>query len=1173
MYGCIALLELTERTRVGRPGMSEGTKPPTPPGGRVFVGRERELHALRAALADAFEGRGRLVMLVGDPGIGKTRMAEELASYARSQQAQVLVGRCYDGEGASAYWPWVQAIRSYVRKREPAQLRQELGPGAPDIAQIIREVHERLPNLPQLPFLEAAQARFRLFDGITTFLTNAGNHQPIVLILDDLHWADTPSLLLLQFLAREIREAHLLLVGCYREEEIAGQHPRADILGELARHEHCQRIFLRGLTEEDVTRYIELTAGERPLQSLAARVHRETEGNPLFVGEIVRLLVTDGRLASLDEASSPLLLPPGVRETIGRRLERLSDDCNRILAIASVIGQEFGLTVLEQVSELSRDQLIKALAEAADARVVTEMPHLLGRYRLAHPLIREALYTNLHMTDRMRLHRQIGEALEHLYHDNVETVLTELAHHFFQAAPAGDVEKAVDYAVRAAERSLALLGYEEAVAHYERALQALDLADPTDQSRRCKLLLALGDAQGKSGEAQKARQTFQLAAEIARKLGDPEQLARAAVGTGQVWVEFGAPEEGLICLLEEALGEMGEADSTLRARLLARLGAAILYSECHRAAALTQQAVEIARRVGDSGTLAYAVTARQFTGGPDDIESRLATASELVSVANVPHSETALVGRFWRIHALLELGDRSAADLEVQAFTRGAEKLRQPRYLYFAALFRTTQALLEGRFDEAEGLAQEALALGQRWSPRVAIAAFGAQIFMLRTHQGRLQELEEVSRDLALQYQSVPGFRFALAYLYGECGREEEARTEFERAAGNDFADLPRNLQWLTNLATLSGVCTFLDDRSRAATLYGLLLPYAARNVVVGAGGPVNGPVSHWLGMLARTMSRWNEAVRHFEDALALHVRMQARAHLPYTQHALAVALAARGDSGDRDKALGLLAQAFETTEKLGMTSLRKKVVAVEREIAHLTPHGSRTWTDSHGSQGTGGRSTHPPSRPPTEDSVQAGVFRREGDYWTIAYEGTVFRLKDSVGLRYVAELLGHPGGEFLATDLVATLHGDWSHLSTSSYPPMNERLSEASSPHLRPETGVAALDPQAKMAYKRRMQELREELDEARAFNDVERASRVQGEVDFLGRELARGVGLGGRDRKSASQVERARLSVTRAIRAALRNIARNSAPLGSYLDTTIKTGTFCSYTPDPLPLINWRR
>jgi len=1152
--------------------MSKDTKPPPPPIGQVFVGRERELVTLRTALADAFEGRGRLVMLVGEPGIGKTRVAEELASYARSQQAQVLVGRCYDGEGASAYWPWVQAIRSYVRNREPTQLRQELGPGAPDIAQIIREVHERLPNLPQPPSLEAAQARFRLFDSITTFLTNAGNHQPIVLIVDDLHWADTPSLLLLQFLAREIREAHLLLVGCYREEEIAGQHPLVDILGDLARHEHCQRIFLRGLTEEDVTRYIELTAGERPLQSLAARVHRETEGNPLFVGEIVRLLVADGRLANLEEASSPLLLPPGVRETIGRRLKKLSDDCNRILAIASVIGQEFGLSVLEQVSELSREQLVKALAEAADARVITEMPHVLGRYRLAHPLIREALYTNLQMTDRVRLHRQIGEALEKLYHDNVEPLLTELAHHFFQAAPGGDAEKAINYAVRAAERSVALLGYEEAVTHYEHALQALDLAEPADQGRRCKLLLYLGDAQGKSGEVQKARQSFQMAAEIARKLGEPKQLARAAVGTGQVWVEFGASEEGLIGLLEEALGEMGEADSTLRARLLARLGTATLYSECHRAAALTQQAVEMARRVGDAGALAYAVTTRQFTGGPDDVESRLATASELVSAANVPYGDTALEGRFWRIHALLELGDRSAADVEVEAFTRGAEKLRQPRYVYFAALFRTTQALLEGRFDEAEGLAQEALALGQRWSPRVAIAAFGAQIFMLRTHQGRLQELEEVSRGLVLQYQNLPGFRFALAYLYGECGRTEEARTEFERAAGNNFADLHRNLQWLTNLATLSEVCTFLGDRSRAATLYELLLPYAARNVVMGAGGPVQGPVSHWLGMLARTMSRWDEAVRHFEDARALHVRIQARAHLPYTQHALAVALAARGDSGDRDKALSLLTQALETTEKLGMTRLHKKVMEIENEITDLLPHGSRTWTDSYDSQGTGGRSTHPPSRPETEDSVQTGVFRREGEYWTIAYEGTVFRLKDSVGLRYVAKLLSHPGSEFLATDLIATVHGNWAQLSTSSSRLMDERVSEASSPHLRPETGVAVLDPQAKMAYKRRLQELREELKEARAFNDVERAGRVQGEVDFLGRELARGVGLGGRDRKSASQVERARLSVTRAIRVALRNIARNSAPLGSYLDTTIKTGTFCSYAPDPLPLINWR-
>jgi len=361
--------------------------------GGVFVGREKEMDELRAGLEDALSGRGRLLMLVGEPGIGKTRTSEEFATYAALRNTQVLWGRCYEGEGAPAYWPWVQVIRSYVHDRDPKELMSEMGPGAADIAQVVSEVRERLPGLPEPPALEPEQARFRLFDSITTFLKNASKSQPIVLVLDDLHWADKPSLLLLQFLARELRGARLMALATYRDVELRRGHPLSQTLGELAREGLSQRILLRGLTEQDVARFIELTAGRTPPKALVDAVFRETEGNPFFINEIVRLLVADGRLERPEEVKSwSVTIPQGVREVVGRRLDHLSEECNRVLTVASVIGREFGLDALERVSDVTGDRLLEVLEEAAAARVIAEMPRSVDHYSFTHALIRETLY-------------------------------------------------------------------------------------------------------------------------------------------------------------------------------------------------------------------------------------------------------------------------------------------------------------------------------------------------------------------------------------------------------------------------------------------------------------------------------------------------------------------------------------------------------------------------------------------------------------------------------------------------------------------------------------------------------------------------------------------------------------------------------------------------------------
>ena len=464
--------------------------------GDVFVGRQREMGDLKAALEEALSGRGRMVTLVGEPGIGKTRTALELATYAALRGAQVLWGRCYEDVGAPPYWPWVQTIRSYVRERDPEKLRSEMGSAAADIAEIVSDVRERLPDLKPSPALEDPdQARFRLFDSITAFLKNASQARPLVLILDDLHWADKPSLLLLEFIARELAGARLLLVGTYRDVELSRGHPLAQTLGELTRERLFQRVLLRGLAEDDVAHFIELTSGSTPPSGLVTAVYTQTEGNPFFVTEVARLLVQESQIGRPvadvgahgvrppDRESWTVRIPEGVREVIGRRLDRLSERCNETLTIASVIGRQFELGQLSRLVEgMSEDRLLEVLEEAMAARVIEELPTAVGRYEFTHALIQETLAEELSLTRRVRLHARIAETLEELYGDTAEANAAELAHHFVQAEAVLGTEKLVRYSLLAGERALAAFGWEEALSHFERALAAREGQPPDGET-------------------------------------------------------------------------------------------------------------------------------------------------------------------------------------------------------------------------------------------------------------------------------------------------------------------------------------------------------------------------------------------------------------------------------------------------------------------------------------------------------------------------------------------------------------------------------------------------------------------------------------------------------------------------------------------------------------------
>ena len=884
----------------------------------AFVGRERELGELVAALDDAVRGRGRLVLIGGEPGIGKSRLADELAARAREQGAQVLVGRCWEAGGAPAFWPWIQVLRTRTRGRDGELLHAELGAGAPDVAQIVPELRDLLPGLPEPASLGPEGARFRLFDAVASFLRNTAEAEPLLVVLDDLHAADAPSLLLLRFVARQLGTSRVLILGAYRDVDPTLSEPLAGALTDLAREPATRTLSLRGLDETDVARFIELTTAHAPAVSLVESVYAETEGNPLFVGEIVRLLDAEGRL---DGPTTRLAIPETLTEVIGRRLRRLSAECNSALALASALGREFDLEALELMSSLGRDDLQPLLHEPIAERVVTEVPGSPGRMRFAHALIRDTVYEAIPQTRRLELQREAGEVLERLHARELGPHLAEIALHFFEA----EDPRAGGYARRAGDRATTLLAYEEAVRLYEIALALED-----DQVARCELLLALGDAQARAGDTPSSKDTYRDAADLAERLGLPEHLARAALGYGGrlVW-DVSRDDETLVPLLERALAAIGKGDSALRVKLLARLAAGPLRDARfprERRERLSEEGLEMARRLDDPPTLAYALLG--YIEGhltPDFTPRLLGLAAELVDISLAAgEKERAAEGYEELIEARLELGEPGVED-DLEALTRLAAELHQPAQYWLVAAVRALVELLQGRLTEAEGLIAKARSLGEQAQGWNAEVTHVLQLYVLRREQGRLDEVEGLVRRAAAAHTTYPICRCVLAEMTAALGGRAESAQLLASLVADDLRQVPFDEEWLVSMCFLSETAASLGDRERASLLYQRLLPYADR-LAVGYPEVSTGAVSRYLGLLATTLSRWKEAERHFDDALSLNERMGARPWVAHTQHDLARMLAARDEAGDAERAEQLLEAALPVARELGMGSLELKI-------------------------------------------------------------------------------------------------------------------------------------------------------------------------------------------------------------------------------------------------------
>jgi DNA-binding SARP family transcriptional activator/tetratricopeptide (TPR) repeat protein len=895
-----------------------------------FVGRTAELEDLEIALEGAVMGRGSVCLIRGEPGIGKSRLADELAERARQVDAQVLWGRCWEAGGAPAYWPWVHSLREHVRGVAPDALRDQLASGGGEVAHLIPELRDRLPDLPVLESPDSEGARFRLFDATTAFLKRAAAERPVLLVLEDLHAADTPSLLLLQFLAGEIADSRMLVVGTYRDIELAPSNPAAGALVAVERQQSARTLVLRGFAEADVCRLIEVIGGVAPSPKVSAAIHSATGGNPLFVGELVRLLLAEGRLEQpVDDVDVRMAIPRGVRDVIARRLAQVSEPAREILEVASVLGREFELDTLASVTGRSVDDLLELLDEAIGEGVIAESPGGAYRMRFSHVLIRDAIYDELGAGRRRQLHRRTGEALEELHEHDPDPNLAEIAHHFFEAGPSGDPQGAYEYARAAGDRAARLLAYEEAVRLYGLAIRVIDAAAGMEDPERGATLLALGNAQLRAGDEAAAKETFLAAAALARQLRQPQALAHAALGYGGRYVWMAARgDPHVIPLLEEALSALSTGDSALRAMLMARLSSAIRDQPFReRRLPLSEEAVEMARRASDNTALAYALDARCIAViGPETREQFGETAAEVMRLGEVAGDrDRVLQGHLYRVFHALQLGDLPAARRDLETVTRLAEESREPGFRFYAADVNAALALFEGRFEQAPGLIRHGYEIGRRAASFTASASYLLQMLVLHREQGAPPYEDSKLREFADRQPTYTILRCALAALLVGDGRTAEATRLFEDLVADDFSRIYIDEEWLASVTFLTEVCWSLGDVERARFLYQQLLPFRNLNAV-GYPETVLGSVERPLGILAGMIGRSEDSEDHFRCALDSNTRMGARPCVAHTQHDHARMLIRRGSPEERHRGLHLLAATREAYRDLGMTPWEARV-------------------------------------------------------------------------------------------------------------------------------------------------------------------------------------------------------------------------------------------------------
>jgi DNA-binding CsgD family transcriptional regulator len=916
-----------------------------------FAGRSRELATLRM-LAPRADGEGlRFALIGGEAGSGKSRLVHEYAREAADGGALVLYGAC-DSVVRRPYGPFVDALDQLVRELDEASLVSALGPSGEELARLLPDLAHQMSAPPVWVEADPDSQRHRLHTAVGDLLALAGRRTPLVVVIEDCHWADTQSLLLLRHLARVASTARALVVTTFRDTEAEVPDSLSAALVDLRRSEGVVRMRLAGLSAEEIGEFVTRAAGDVPAPDLpqVARLLSElTDGNAFLMTEVWRTLLESDILTVYDEdpglagALAELGSPEGVREVVSQRLARLTTATTRLLELAAVAGPEFELSTLEP-ARLTDEARAAALEEAVAHGMIEEVPSARLAFRFSHELVRRALYDRMPRLRRAELHLRIAEALEAEHAPGAPRGLAELAHHFGAAAPVDGPRRAIEYSLLAGRAALGALAFDEAAARFAFALElGID-----DVRRRAETQLELGTARFRAGGSYDAIAAFRDAVQIGRDIADPSLLARAAVGFEEACWRPGITDEGAVELLEEASRVLPDADSELRVMLLAGLGRAYAFiGEFEASDAVRREAIAMARRLDDRLGLATLLVRSYWSVRNRSLDETLEMLSEARDLAEgLGASDLLTEAMEWRVAGLIARGDLRQAESELAEVHALAVRLRQPFTLHVAEHYSSTIALCVGRLAEAEAAANRSHEWSRLLTGRAATGIHGIQMFGVRREQGRLAELAPALRVVAGGERLRGAWRPAFAALLAELGMEEEARRELARVRDEGLEPLRSSL-WVASLSYLADAAALVGDDVLAARLYVELSPLSGGNIVIGYGVASYGAADRYLGRLAATLGDHDRAIEHLERALTANRAMGADTWVAHTLFELGRALRMRGLRDDERRASALLSEAAAIGDRIGMPVLVSRARALGAQTQRApSPPDDLSWRE-----------------------------------------------------------------------------------------------------------------------------------------------------------------------------------------------------------------------------------
>ena len=859
------------------------------------------------------------------PGRGRPRWPRNWRARAHAEGAVSLLGRC-DEELRLPYAPFAEALQHYVSHAPDAVVQAHVAQHGAELSRLVKALRSRVKGLstPVDPDPDAETERYVLYAAVLGLLAEASSDQPVVLVLDDLQWADAASLQLLRHLVREADPLRLLIVGTYRDTELSAQHPLTETLGALRREAGVSRISLRGLEDGEVVRYVEAAAGHELSRSgveLAHAVYGETDGNPFFVGEVLKHLADEGAISRDErgqwrtEGLRSVELPESVREVVHARIARLGEPAVRILSLAAVIGRDFDLAHLSRTCRRDEDELLDLLEAANRAALVHEVPEVAGRYSFSHALVRHTLYQELGATRRARAHHQVAQALEELCGEHPEERIGELAYHWFHATQQVDVHKAVSYSRRAGTAAMAALAPADAVRYFLQALQLLEQVADADAAELMEVRLDLGIAQRQAG-VPGFRETLLGVAQRALQSGDRPSLVRAALANNRgFYSALGRIDRDKVAVLESALRIVDPGDGAERAVLLATLCSELAYGPIERRLELARESREMAERVDDPTTSIDVLNLLQLPLDiPDTLPERREASRRASGLARAIGDP---VRQFWAVHSdrnnAVQSGDFERASANLSTMQELSQRLREPMMVWVTAYHEAAESLIRGDHERAEHLATLAWHLGQDSSQPDAYAFYAAQTMVVRMQQGRLQEMSSLLAQIVDEHPRIASYQACLAasHLYGqETDRsgEERARQLLTRAATDGFDRVLADSARFDAISVYAEVAAELEDHDAARQLADFIAPYVEQ--VPFQGITVHAPMSCYLGQLLTVLGRHEEAESSFREAMRLAARGGMRHAEAHVRLAWGRMLAARAEGDDLVRARELLVEA-----------------------------------------------------------------------------------------------------------------------------------------------------------------------------------------------------------------------------------------------------------------------